>query len=230
MLIGSSARSQNLVTENYPPFTIVDPKTGAVTGSAIEIVAELMRRSEQKYTISVYPWSRALLMAQMKSGTCVFSTARTPMREKKFKWVGPLGSNNFVVFGRSGDKYRPANLDELRFKVIGTKENDASSEYLLSRGYIVDTVSSDADNPRKLMRGRFDYWATGESIGSEVIRQQSLTKDIVPIFSFDQLNMYLACNLNIEQSKVDRWNRLLIDMEKDGTSTAIRKKYLLKAG
>jgi len=227
MFLDSAAMSQTLVTENYPPLSMVDPDTGKITGLATDLITELMQRADEKYTMSVYPWSRALLMAQMKSGTCVFSAARTPMREERYKWVGPLVRINFVIFGRSGDKYSPASLDDLRFKVIGAKASDASSEFLAARGYIVDTVSSDADNPRKLMHGRFDYWATGEITGSEVIRQQGLAKEIVPIFSFANLDMYLACNLDMEQYKVDLWNRILIEMEKDGTSATIRKKYLL---
>ena len=85
-----SAQTLTLTTEDYPPFNIVDPKTGVVTGVATEKVQEMMRRADQRYTITPFPWSRAFQMGQKVPNTCVFSTTRTPERENLFKWVGPL--------------------------------------------------------------------------------------------------------------------------------------------
>jgi len=218
-------KAANLVTEDYPPFNILNPKTGEVTGMSTEKVQELMKRADEKYTITAYPWSRAVQMAQNNAETCVFSTSRTPGRETFYKWVGPLVKNNWTIFARADDTRHPKSLEELRTYVIGGYRNDAVAEFFSLKGFDTDLANADADNPRKLLAGRFDFWASGELLGLNILKQQGLTKMIVPLFTFNQVDMYLACNLGLSQEKVDKWNQILKNMDKDGTSAAIEKKY-----
>jgi polar amino acid transport system substrate-binding protein len=215
----------SLVTEDYPPFNRVNPKNGEVTGLSTEKVQELMRRAGEKYTLSAYSWSNAVQLTQNNLNTCVFSTARTPARENLYKWVGPLAINNWMIFGRADDERKPKNLDDLRPFVIGSYRNDAVGEYFSVRGYTTELAGSEAENPRKLLYGSFDFWATGELMGKDLLKQQGLSKLIVPLFAFTQTDLYLACHPEMSQDKVDRWNQILRDMEKDGASSAIEKKY-----
>ncbi|MBC3884445.1 substrate-binding periplasmic protein [Undibacterium griseum] len=220
-----SGKVQTLVTEDYPPFNMMNPKNGEVTGISTEKVQELMHRASEKYKISVFPWSRAIQMAQNNPDTCVFSTSRTPGRELLYKWVGPLVRNNWVIFARADDTRHPQSLEDLRTYVIGGYRNDAVSEFFSLKGYVTDLANTDSDNPRKLLAGRFDFWASGELLGMDILKQQGLSKMIVPLFSFNQVDMYLACNLTMAQEKIDKWNQILKSMEKDGTNAAIERKY-----
>ncbi|MES2069686.1 MAG: ABC transporter substrate-binding protein [Pseudomonadota bacterium] len=225
LLVLGPAQALNLVTEDYPPFNIVSPKNGEISGLSTEKVLELMRRAGEKYTLAAYPWARAIQMAQNNPDTCVFSTSRTPGREALYKWVGPLVKNNWMVFARADDSRHPKTLEDLRPYVIGTYRNDAIAEYFSLKGFNTELASADIDNPRKMLYGRFDFWATGELLGLEIIRQQGLGKLIVPLFVFNQTEMYLACNTGMEQARIDRLNHLLKEMDRDGTSAAIEKKY-----
>ncbi len=223
--MGSTINAAILVTEDYPPFNIVDPKNGAVTGMSTEKIIALMTRAGEKYTLTAYPWARSIQMAQNNLDTCVYSTSRTPGREELYKWVGPLTTNNWVLFARADDTRRPKTLEDLRPYTIGTYRNDAIAEYFSLKGFTTELAVTDSDNPRKLLRGRFDFWATGELLGREIIKQQGLQKMFVQLFTFNHTGMYLACNLGFAQSKIDQWNKILKEMEKDGTSAAIEKKY-----
>ncbi|BBB65936.1 hypothetical protein UNDYM_1683 [Undibacterium sp. YM2] len=220
-----SCRSEILVTEDYPPFNIVNPKTGEVTGLSTEKVQELMRRAGEKYSITAYPWARSIQMAQNNPDTCVFSTSRTPGREQLYKWVGPLVKNNWVIFARVDDTRHPKTLEDLRIYTIGSYRNDAIAEYFSLKGFNTELASTDADNPRKMLAGRFDFWASGELLGWEILKQQGLTKMVVQLFTFNQTEMYLACNTTMSQAKIDKWNHILKEMDKDGTSAAIEKRY-----
>lgn len=215
----------NLVTEEYPPFNSVDPKTGEIIGMSTEKVKELMKRAGEKYTLAAYPWARAIQMAQNNPDTCVYSTSRTPAREQLYKWVGPMVKNNWVVFARADDNRHPKNLADLRPYVIGSYRSDAIAEYFSLKGYNTELANIDSDNPRKMLAGRFDFWATGELLGWDIIRQQGLDKLIVQLFTFNQTEMYLACHPGMAQATIDKLNQILRDMEKDGTSAGIEKKY-----
>ncbi|MET3118904.1 polar amino acid transport system substrate-binding protein [Undibacterium sp. GrIS 1.8] len=218
-------KSLILTTEDYPSFNIVDPETRKINGISTEKVTEIMRRAGVAISIQAYPWARSYLMAQRDTDTCVFSTTRTPQREALFKWVGPLVKNNWVIFGRADDTRKPKNIDDLRGYIIGVYRQGAVSEFFSYNGIQIDIANYDEENPRKLMYKRFDFWATGEKLGNRLIKAKGYTGKIVPLFQFNQVELYLACNPLTAQSNIDLYNKILRDMEKDGTVSAIERKY-----
>lgn len=224
----ASASTLTLLTENYPPYNIVSPLNGQITGASTEKIIELMHRAGQAYTLTSYPWSRALEMTRNDADTCLFSTTRTAERESRFKWIGPLVKHNvWTVFARADDTRHPASLEELRPYTMGAYRKAAVGDYLALKGFATDLANYDADNPRKLLYGRFDFWATGRLLGIATLKAQGLSEKIVPIFDFHQVEMYLACNVNLSQKRVDRFNRLLRKMEDDGTVAKIEARYKL---
>jgi polar amino acid transport system substrate-binding protein len=214
-----------LTTEDYPPFNMVDPNNGNISGISTEKVKEIMHRAGETYTITAYPWARAFQMARTDANTCVFSTTRMPEREAMFKWVGPLVKNNWFIFARADDTRKPKSLEDLRPYIMGIYRNDAVGEFLTSKGFKTDIANADADNPRKLLIQRFDFWATGELLGLAILKNQGLQGKIVPRFQFNQTEMYLACHPAIAPERIELFNQILKDIEHDGTAAAIEKKY-----
>jgi polar amino acid transport system substrate-binding protein len=214
-----------LTTEDYPPFNIIDPNSGNISGISTEKVKEIMHRAGASYTITAYPWARSFQMARTDANTCVFSTTRSPERETMFKWVGPLVKNNWYIFARADDRRKPKSLEDLRPYVMGTYRNDAVAEFLTSKDFKTDIANADADNPRKLLLQRFDFWATGELLGLAILKNQGLQGKIVPRFQFNQTEMYLACHPAIATERIELFNQILKDIEHDGTAAAIEKKY-----
>lgn len=220
------AKDLRLVTEDYPYFNIVNEKTGEITGSSTEKVMEIMRRADQKYTISAYPWNRAFQMSKSDPDTCLFSTAMTPERAALFKWVGPLvKKNTWHIYARADDTRHPKTLEDLRPYVIGVYRQALASEVLSLKKYKTEIANSDTDNPRKLLYGRFDFWASSNMHGMAILKNQGLSEKIIPLFQFYQAKLYLACNLGVAQDRIDHFNQILKEMELDGTVASIEKKY-----
>lgn len=221
----AAGQALTLTTEDAPPFNMTDPRTGAISGVATDKVIELMRRAGEVYTLASYPWSRAYLMAQQDKDTCVFSTTRTPERESHFKWVGPLVRNDWVVYARADDTRHPATLTDLHPYILGVYRDDAVGVFLKEHGFTVDVANNDAQNVQKLMLKRIDFWPTGELSGQYLIRQNGYRGQIVPLFTFNRTELYLACNPAIETERLEHLNRLLQEMNQDGTSAAIERRY-----
>ncbi|RQO62475.1 ABC transporter substrate-binding protein [Paucibacter sp. KBW04] len=213
----------HLVTEEYPPYNMsgqTKEGMGEVTGISSRILQTLLAEAKLDYTVAIYPWARAIAMARSQAMTCVYSMSRTPERESLYQWVGPLVFNDWTLFARSGGS-RPAQLQEAIKARIGSYRGDAIVPYLQERGYQVDVGSSDELNPRKLLAGRIDFWATGRLIGLYRLQQQGLT-GIEPVLNFNRSEMYLACQKDMPEALIRQLNQGLQALDRRGV---IRKIY-----
>jgi len=214
-----------LTTEEYPPFNMLDEHTKEPTGITVEKVVEVMRRAREPFTITSYPWPRAYQMALQMENTCVFSTSRTPEREALFTWIGPLAKSDWTIFARANDGRKPRSLEDVRPFTIGGYNNAATGEYLKLHGYTVDLAIDDSLNMQKLLRNRIDFWATGDLLGKYLIGKAGLTDQIVPLFKFELSELYMACNHAMNPQRAEKFNRILKEMDRDGSSAAIERKY-----
>lgn len=209
----STAATLALVTEEYPPYNMSSTK-GEISGISTDIVRELMKAAAYKYQINIYPWQRAILMARKQADTCVFSMSRTAERESQYKWIGPLLSNDWALFALKATK-QPTTLTEVQTTRIGSYQGDAIVDYLQSRNFKVDVAPSDDVNPKKLLSGHIDYWATGKLIGAYILKKQEIL-NIEPVLTFNRTEMYLACNTGIADTEVTRLNLLLSELKAQG--------------
>ncbi len=211
-----------LATEEYPPYNMSDSQ-GRITGVATDIVRSLLDSVGIEYEMAVYPWARAIAMARTQVNTCVFSMSRTPEREELYRWIGPLVVNDWTLFARSGAS-KPTHLEELQNMRIGSYQGDAIVSYLQTRGYLVEVAPNDDANPRKLLAGRIDYWATGRLIGQYRLKQQGIT-NIEPVLNFNRTEMYLACQKQLPDETVKLLNSQLQVLHQKGVIKSIYARF-----
>jgi polar amino acid transport system substrate-binding protein len=217
------AGSLFIATEYSPPTSMQD---GAqVIGSATEKVREAMARASLAYTLEMLPWKRAYSSALNRPDGCVYSTTRTPEREKLFKWAGPTDEGEWVLLGRADHGYRFTSLEDARKLRIGTYNGDARDAYLRARGFQVDPAPNDLINPRKLMLKRIDLWAAGFRNGSDYLALNGYAGRIVPVFTFNRVKLYLACNPSVPDASIDKLNAAFEAMQRDGSARRIERKY-----
>ena len=212
-----------ITTEYSPPTSMQEGDK--IIGSASDKLREALARSAIAYTIEMLPWKRAYTAAQARPDGCVYSTTRTPERERLFKWVGPTDEGEWVLLGRTDRNYNLRTLEDARALRIGTYNGDARDEYLRARGYLVDPAPNDMINPHKLMMGRIDLWAAGLRRGSTVLELNGWSKKIVPVLAFNKVKLYLACNLAVPDATIDKLNGALEAMARDGSARRIEHKY-----
>jgi polar amino acid transport system substrate-binding protein len=215
-----------ILTEYSPPASMLENgNTGRVTGSGSDKVREVLERTGVTYTMELQPWKRAYTAAREQIDTCVFSTTRLPEREPLFKWIGPTDSAEWVLLGRADRHYALRSLEDARALRIGTYNGDARDTWLRERGFKVDPAHNDMINPQKLLLGRIDLWAASLRRGSALLEQNGWTGRIVPVFSFKQVDVYLACNRSVPDALVARMNAAIEAMHRDGTMRKIDKRY-----
>ena len=212
-----------ITTEYSPPTSMQDGER--VIGSATDKVREAMARSAVAYTIELLPWKRAYAAALARPDTCVYSTTRTPERERLFKWVGPTDEGAWVLLGRADRQYKLNTLEDARGLRIGTYHGDARDEFLRARGFKVDPAPNDMINPRKLLMNRIDLWAAGFRRGSDVLEVNGWARTIVPVLTFNRVKLYLACNPGVPDATIARLNEALEAMTRDGSARRLERKY-----
>lgn len=219
---GARPRLQ-ITTESSPPSAMMGE--GGITGFATEKIRMIMDRAGIDYQIEILPWQRAYTLAERTASTCVYSTTRVPEREALFKWIGPTHENDWTLFGRADRDYKIASIEDARKYRIGAYNGDVRSDALIAQGFIVDTVQDKLSNPRKLLVGRIDLWASSVRVGSGIVADNGWSGQIVPVLTFKRTELYLACNPSVPDALVAKMNAALRAMNSEGVSAAIERKY-----
>lgn len=220
-----------LLTENFPPYNMaINGKNFAqednIDGIAVDIVKEMFTRAGVKYNLTLrFPWDRIYKLALEKPGYGVFVTARLPEREALFKWVGPIGPDDWVMLAKGDSPINLGSLDEARQYRIGAYKGDAISEYLTDKGVEHGTSLRDQENARKLVAGQIDLWATGDPAGRYLAKQEGIT-GLKTVLRFDSAELYLALNKDMPDEIVAKLQAALDQMRAEGFVDATLNKYL----
>ena len=210
-----------ITTELLAPSSVKEGER--VDGIATGKVREAMLRTGVDYRIEVLPWKRAYQVALSRGDACVYSTTRTPERERFFKWVGPIDIAKWVLLGRADRKLQLRSLDDARGLRIGTYNGDARDAWLRSQGFVPDSTANDLSNLHKLMAGRIDLWAASMRSDSNALARFGYDKQVVPVLVFKEIGVYLACNRAVPDDLVARLNTAFAGMERDGSARRIER-------
>lgn len=217
------AHALELVTEDDPPHNMLEG--GKIIGVATEKLEQAFKRTGTAEHIALMPWARAYQSALRQDDYCVFSAARTAEREPLFKWIGPIAAMDWVLYTRADNPARPDRLDEVRKDAIGGYLQDVISVWLAEQGYHVETASSDALNPRKLLMGRINYWASSKPRATALLAKEHLGGQIIPVLTFGHTDLYLACHRSVPDELVRTLNDALKEMARDGSVARIEARY-----
>ena len=231
LLPPARAEELRLLAAELPPYSFRVP-SGSVSefpgpgrGIVFDVVTALAQRVGQRAVIEFMPWHRAQQIAMSEPDVGILALTRTPEREALFKWVGPVGAAEWILYGSAERGLKLQNIEEARSLLIGTYNGDARDEYFRSRGFRVESVSDDLSNPRKLLLNRIDLWAASLVRGALLISQNGWSEQIVPVLSFHKVDLYVACNPSVPTPLIDKLNATLQGMVRDGTTRTLEKKY-----
>lgn len=221
------AAELRLLTEEAPPMSFI--RDGEPSGFSVEVVRALLARTGDSGKIEVLPWTRAFHLAQQAADTALFSTVRTPVREDRFHWVGPIvvGTTSFYSL-------------KSRHLVIDTLQQAAASGPLAlpKQWYTYETlsvqgfsnlygVSSSKQMVTMLKHGRVKLIATEDlTLAGELAAAELKPQDVTAHVPFMRSAYYIAFSPQTSVVRVMRWQRALQQMHEDGSLAAILKRWL----
>ncbi len=228
-----SESSLSLMTEEFAPYQFYEGEGSdkKFTGISIEIVKAIQQKIGNKDKIKVLPWNRALKLLGKKPNTALFSTARTPEREDKYKWVGPLAKLEIVFFRKKGSSVTFSSVEEAK-KVgkIGVTKNVATHEILTDMGFQnLDVMKSGADekNLTRLLKGRIDAWPTAYYAGTysakKVGKRDQL--EVIPDVNLLSGHLYIAFHKDTPGKLINQWQTALDLLKSEGVVDKIIARY-----
>ena len=220
-----------LLTENFPPYNMA--KNGKnfaqnenIEGIAVDILRETFKRADISYSMTLrFPWERIYHLALENPGYGVFVTARVPDREKLFKWVGPLGPDDWVLLARGDSPITLTSLEQARQYRVGAYKDAVIALSLEKQGLAPVIVLRDQDNARKLQAGQIDLWATGDPAGQFLARQVGIS-GFKTVLRFHQAELFLALNKEVPDEVVNKLQKALDQLRAEGVVEKISAKYL----
>jgi len=220
-----------LLTENFPPYNMAKngknfAKDENIEGIAADIVRETFKRAGISYSLTLrFPWERIYKLTLEKPGYGVFVMARLPDREALFKWVGPIGPDDWVLLAKADSHIQVTDLEQARRYRIGAYKGDAIAETLEKQGLKPVIVLRDQDNAQKLVDGQIDLWATGDPAGRYLARQVGVT-GLKTVLRFNSAELYLALNKDVPDETVAKLQAALDQLRKEGAVDEIMARYL----
>lgn len=217
-------------TENFPPYNMsatgraFEHKGNSIDGLCTDMVKAMMEHTDLDYIIKLRNWDYGYNKVLDKKNHGIFCTTFTDKRSEQFKWIGPLTQNLWTIFAAPGSTMKMDSLDDLQGKKIGGYRNDVKTVYLEDQGYPVSALDSDELNPKRLELGQIDLWIA-DRLGGYYLASQQDVEGMVPIYSFNDTDLYLAMNLTTPDEVINELNAALEKVKETGMFEAIGDKY-----
>ncbi len=187
-----------VVTSFYEPYSFAEE--GAAQGIAVNQVRKILAQLHFFPNINVYPWARTYNIALNSPNTLIFSMARTPEREEKFHWIGPVVGFDVHIFKHKDRKdIQIHNLAELRNYQIGALRKDVKGQYLKKHKIDVTELTSEENGIKLLLNNRLDLMPADITATRYRLEKMGLSPDILEsVYYLNEISrpLYLAFSLD----------------------------------
>lgn len=213
--------SEELVPYNYL-------ENDRATGISVEVLNLIWNElGEPSQRVRFLPWARAYDEALHKPGKVLFTTIRTPSRENKFKWVGPIAQFKISLMGLKKNKFNIKSDEEVRTLNVGAVTGYAAVD-LLKALHVrrLDQLTEVDLHIQKLISGRIDALALEEGHFWQRIKKLNMDPSIFePIYTLKALQACYAFNIKTPDSTIQRFQEALNRVRKSPEYQALIRKY-----
>lgn len=219
----------SIVTEEWAPYNYSED--GAIKGFSVEIVRAIAQGLNADIDIQLLPTMRAKASLEGNKRTMLITMLRTPERETKYKWIGPLGDSAIYFYKRKGNPLGVATLEDAKsVRSICSRQGALTTSRLLAAGFTnLETGASDGTAVyRMLIFGRCDLAVSDSPLGVvHLLKQMNYPPDAVVQTPVKLISspIYIACSKDIPDAEIARWQAALDKLKSSGVFQAILKKY-----
>ncbi len=212
-----------IATSQFPPYVIEGD--AVAPGALLEIVQELLRRTQIEGTIAFVPWRRAILLSTTQHRAAIFPLSRTPQREAQYRWLARLYHERFVFMSIKGGHFDVNAPERHKTRRVGVLRGSVSTTTLRELGYtnIIEAASMD-EELRFLRRGIVDA-----AFGDLAVLQRAIQGAPTGTFVTSEPQLgnatWLGGSLDFTEEDAALFAKARKEMLDDGSYAQILKKY-----
>lgn len=201
------AQTLQVVTEDTA-YTYLEG--GQVGGPATRIVrAALESAGVDDFRVNLYPWARAYAMATRQPNVLIYLIARTPERERTFKWAAELMQIRYHLYRlATRTDVQVTRLEDARHYAIGVVRDDVRHQYLQRLGFTQLTLSAgNEENFQKLLASRIDLIPLPPSDAAQLCEKMRFDcRQLQRVLTLDALGtgLYMAFSTGTADELVSR--------------------------
>jgi polar amino acid transport system substrate-binding protein len=234
----------NFLTEPLPPISYSSPNRKEIFGIGVDIIGYIAKKVGHSYKahakkqgINIMSWQTSYKLIQENDNYALFPMLKTKSREKLFKWVGPIITldayfyrhKNAPNFIKEITSIEQMNTSKVK---IGVVKGYPTHLKMLELGYNnFYTFSRTNDSMSSMRIDRVHFVNNAELLFPfRVAKMGFKHNDFVnsKILTFSQ-GQYIAFSKNTPNHIINKWQKELDNMKKNGTYEKIYRKALIQA-
>jgi len=216
-----------IYTEDYPPLTFQE--NGEISGFGTEVVREILARLDIPDNIRISSWENGYHLCLVNPNFVLFTMKRTPLREKLFNWIGPIGSNRTIFYAKKGSGIKINSMEDAeKVGKIATCSAWFTEQDLENAGF-TNLVSSPnpTENVRQLVEGEVDLSIFTDITIPEIAKQAGYSiDDLEPVFTVSSGDFYIAISKGTPEHVIDEWQQVFNEIYEDGTLENLYEEWL----
>lgn len=226
-----SAAPLRLYTEDYRPLSFID--NGVLSGMAVEVAETLLRDTQQAAVIELVPWTRAYQQALREANVGIFPTVRTPRREARFHWVGPIAAGHTSFYSRKTDGLQVRNLEDVaRLGTLAVPKQWYSHELLSEMGLNTLYAVPTPEHMMRMFKHRRVALLLANSLTLDaLLATQDMRREQLQLhYTLMDHKTYIAFSLGTDPALVRRWQQALDNLRRNGELARIHRRWFPQAG
>lgn len=215
------SREIKVLYGDLPPYMFV--KDGKPAGFYYELLQEMKKELKDiDFTYRYLPVNRMIYLTQRDPGTMCLGLTRNEKRENLYKWVGPSIPRRVCAYRlKSNSHFRLRTKEDFQKYSFGVGLGFAAIQDLLKHGASmenIDQVSNDSVNIKKLVMGRFDFYASIDVVAIHYAKLNGVNwNDIHCEYVLnDKYSLYYVFNKATADSLVEEFQQALDKVKESG--------------
>ena len=192
------------------PYHYYNYDDASVVGTSVDEIKSLMQQANlASPTFRIYPWKRALYLANKQPKTLIMPLSRTPERENDYVWLKAMRETYFSVYSLDDAPLTPEIVREKNISIYC--ENAGIQCLLLSKSgfpekFIKENHGVSHDNFLDLaLAGRIKYFLAEQDLVETGLKQRRLPLNTLKkVYTLNKpVSDYLAISKNNEPELID---------------------------
>lgn len=215
-----------ILTEDYPPLSYLE--NGKVTGFGAEVVAAIQKELQTAYQPSLVDWDEAYQRALNEPNIVLFTMDKTPEREDKFHFIGPLGESVASFYALAGSEIKLPDMEAAKsVKSIATTTDWFTEQYLKEKGFT--NLNSDPDPKQaiqSLMEKKSELSIFTDITYPRLAQEAGIDPAALkPLLELMRSQYYIAISKQTDAKIVEKWRQAFAKLDQEGTLKTLKEKW-----